>query len=193
MIKHFNTCDIYRHTEIQPYSKTKLQYFDELHSHCCYMLLDYIIEQTLFKYSSGNYDAVSCCIIDIRLHDLWPAVCADFARELIEKTDNLLFRDHYCIRDYIWILKQDDSEQDIRLAIIIFADGEIFSGLQIIHGAFQDILEQQDILKKFEIKIPSVPPEYYKTFISRHIAGSPNGLLLDCGLALNLENTGNNC
>ena len=42
----------------------------------------------------------------------------------------------------------------------------------------------QEFLKDFEVNIPTVAPECRKPLIMRH---ANNGLLLDCGFALNFE------
>ena len=104
-------------------------------------------------------------------------------REFIEKLDELLFEHSSSIRDYVWFLKENDAKS-IRVFIIAFVDDSILTKLDVIAGALQDILPSQEFLKDFEINIPTVTPEYRKTLIMRH---ADNGLLLDCGFALNFE------
>ena len=104
-------------------------------------------------------------------------------REFIEKLDELLFEYSSSIRDYVWFLKENDAES-IRVFIIAFVDDSILAKLDVIIGALQDILPSQEFLKDFEVNIPTAAPECRKPLIMRH---ANNGLLPDCGFALDFE------
>ena len=182
MIKHFNTYDVYQHSNFNIYSAKDMQYLDKLHSHCRYMFLEYLIDHNIIKHMIANTDG-HVFILNIRLQGFWTSTCADFTREFIEKLDELLFEHSSSIRDYVWFLKENDAES-IRVFIIAFVDDSILTKLDVIAGALQDILPSQEFLKDFEINIPTVTPEYRKTLIMRH---ADNGLLLDCGFALDFE------
>jgi len=182
MIKHFNTYDVYQHSEFNIYLAKDMQYLDKLHSHCRYMFLEYLIDYNIIKHMAVNADGY-VFILHLKLQRLWASMCADFARELIEKLDVLLFDSTTPIRDYVWFLKQN-KEESIDVYIVIFGNREILAKLEIITGALQDILPSQEFLKDFEVNIPTVIPECRKPFIMRH---ANNGLLLDCGFALEFE------
>ena len=44
MVKHFNTYDVYQHSNFNIYSAKDMQYLDKLHPHCRYMFLEYLID-----------------------------------------------------------------------------------------------------------------------------------------------------
>ena len=182
MIKHFNTYDVYQHSKFNIYLAKDMQYLDKLHSHCRYMFLEYLIDYNIIKHMAVNADGY-VFVLHLKLQRLWASMCADFARELIEKLDALLFASTTPIRDYVWFLKQN-KEESIDVYIVIFGNREILAKLEIITGALQDILPLQEFLKDFEVNIPTVAPECRKTLIMRH---ANNGLLLDCGFALDFE------
>ena len=184
MIKHFNTYDVYQHSDFNIYPAEEMQYLDKLHSLCRYMFLEYLIDYNIIKHMAVNADGF-VFILHLRLQRLWATMCSDFARELIEKLDDLLFDNTTSVRDYVWFLKQN-KEDFIDVYIVIFGNREIFAKLEVITGALQDILPSQEFLKDFEIDVPTVIPECRKPFIMRHAKGN-DMLLLDCGFALDFE------
>ena len=185
MIKHFNTYDVYQHSDFNIYPDEDMQYLDRLHSLCRYMFLEYLIDYNIIKHMAVNADGY-VFILHLKLQRLWASMCADFTRELIEKLDVLLFENNTPVRDYVWFLKLN-KEKSIDVYIVIFGDREIFAKLEIITGVLQDILPSQEFLKDFEINIPTVPPELRKPFIMRHAKSNDGMLLLDCGFALDFE------
>ena len=185
MIKHFNTYDVYQHSDFNIYPAEEMQYLDKLHSHCRYMFLEYLIDYNIIKHIAVNADGF-VFILHLKLQRLWASTCADFARELIEKIDVLLFDNTTSVRDYVWFLKQN-KEDFIDVYIVIFGNREIFAKLEIITGTLQDILPSQEFLKDFDVDIPTVTPEYRKPFIMRYAKTNNDMLLLDCGFALDFE------
>jgi hypothetical protein len=185
MIKHFNTYDVYQHSDFNIYPAEKMLYIDKLHSYCRYLFLEYLIDCNIVKHTIVNADGY-VFILNMKLQGLWPSLCADFAKELIEKLDLFLFENSISVRDYVWFLKQTEKDS-INVYIVIFGNKEIFDELNIITGTLQDILQSQDFLKDFEINVPTANTECLKSFIMRHVSNSNGTMLLDCGLALDLE------
>ena len=185
MIKHFNTYDVYQHSEFNIYPAEDMHYLDKLHSYCRHRLLEYLIDYNIIKHMAVNTDGY-VYILHLKLQGLWASMCADFSREFIEKLDLILFNGNTAIRDYIWFLKQN-KEEAIDVYVVIFGDREILAKLDIITGALQNILPSQEFLKDFEINIPTVTPELRKPFIMRYAKSNDGMLLLDCGFALDFE------
>ncbi len=105
MVKHFNTYDVYQHSNFNIYSAKDMPYLDKLHSHCRYMFLEYLIDHNDCK---CGWTCFYTQHKTARL--LGGATCADFTREFIEKLDELLFEHSSSIRDYVWFLKENDAE-----------------------------------------------------------------------------------
>ena len=105
MIKHFNTCDVYRQSNYNIYPEQKLLALDRLQSFCRYHTLEYLIDCTALKHLEKN-NGGCVFILSFKIHDLWAECCADLVKELIELADTQLFNNSEPLRGYIWFFKQ---------------------------------------------------------------------------------------
>ena len=90
MIKHFNTYDVYQHSNFNIYSAKDMQYLDKLHSHCRYMFLEYLIDLNIIKHMIANA-AGHVFILNIKLQGFWVSTCADFTREFNSSKSSMNF------------------------------------------------------------------------------------------------------